>query len=233
MSDSQDTPAHEAEGVIKYQLTFHEHALSESVIRSFSSPKTFDSLLVELNSARSVLAEKGLIGQDPCRYGGDGFGNISVRIKGLVFLISGSQTGHIHQLSSQDLALVELFDIRLNQLSAYGLTKPSSESMTHGVCFQTHTDIAAVIHVHSPDIWHAIDDLNLPFTDASIPYGTPEMADAVAQLLKQNYLTCEPTIFGMKGHKDGIVAVGESLSACTLSLLECLNQSTLMKRHRR
>lgn len=232
MTCIQDPHEHEPEGVIKYQLTFHEQALSESLIHHDSSSKTIDSILVELNSSRSLLAEKGLIGQDPCRYGGDGFGNISTRIIETIFLISGSQTGHIDRLRRQDLALVDHFDIRLNQLSAYGLTKPSSESMTHGVCYQSHADITAVIHVHSPDIWQAIDALNIPFTDADIPYGTPQMAYAVAQLLKDQYQVGKPTIFGMKGHQDGIVAVGDSFSACTFSLLECLNQSILMKRYR-
>tara|TARA_R110002073_G_scaffold268258_2_gene431507 strand:+ start:2449 stop:3132 length:684 start_codon:yes stop_codon:yes gene_type:complete len=214
-----EKPGYEKEGVIKYQLQFHEQALSE------------DEYLDELNTSRRLLKERGLIGQDPYRYGGDGFGNISVRIKGLVFLISGSQTGHLDVLTNRDVALVDHFTVDLNQLTAHGLTRPSSESMTHGVCFQTYADITAVVHVHSPDIWNAMEALELPFTDQSIPYGTPQMAEAVAKVLKKNHQACQPTIFAMKGHEDGIVAVGDSLASCTSSLLACLNQSILMKRH--
>ena len=126
--------------------------------------------------------------------------------------------------------VVDRFNIETNQLSAYGLTKPSSESMTHGVCFQTVDDVGAVVHVHSPDIWHAIDRLNLPFTDQTIPYGTPEMAQAVNKLLLANHHHSHSTIFGMKGHEDGIVVVGKNLKSCTSSLLDCLNEALLIKR---
>ena len=225
---------HEQEGVIKYQLKFHEQALAENVfLNKLSASHSLDSFLNELNLSRHFLKEKSLIGQDPCRYGGDGFGNISVRIHGLNFLISGSQTGHIETLSLGDIALVDDFNIASNQLSACGLTKPSSESMTHGVCFQTFDNIGAVVHVHSPEIWQVIDSLNLPFTDQSIPYGTPEMAQAVSELLQANHLHSRPTIFGMKGHEDGIVAVGKNLKSCTSSLLDCLNESLLLKRSAR
>ncbi|MFT6028705.1 MAG: L-ribulose-5-phosphate 4-epimerase [Oleiphilaceae bacterium] len=220
----------EQEGVIKYQLQFHEKALAENVfVNKLSASHTLDSFLNELNLSRHFLKEKSLIGQDPCRYGGDGFGNISVRIHGLNFLISGSQTGHIQTLSLGDIAVVYDFNIETNQLAAYGLTKPSSESMTHGVCFQAFDDVGAVVHVHSPDIWQAIHSLDLPFTDQSIPYGTPAMAQAVIKLLRAHYHASQPTIFGMKGHEDGIVVVGKNLKSCISSLLDCLNEALLMK----
>jgi len=219
---------HEQEGVIKYQLKFKEQALSENLlIDKFTASNSVETLLFGLNLSRNLLKEKGLIGQNPCRYGGDGFGNISVRIHGHSFLISGSQTGHIGTLSLRDIAVVDHFNVASNQLSAFGLTKPSSESMTHGVCFQVSDDIGAVVHVHSPEIWRAIDSLNLPFTDQSIPYGTPQMASAVCQLLSANHHHSRPTIFGMKGHEDGIVIVGKNLKSCTSSLLDCLNESLL------
>jgi ribulose-5-phosphate 4-epimerase/fuculose-1-phosphate aldolase len=136
-------------------------------------------------------------------------------------------------LSEKDVAVVEQFNIQANHLSAYGQVKPSSESMTHGVCFQTFDDIGSVIHVHSPDIWHAIDELALPFTAQSIPYGTPQMAQAVIELLQANHQDKQATIFAMKGHEDGIVAVGKDLKSCTSSLLDCLTQSNLLMRKSR
>jgi ribulose-5-phosphate 4-epimerase/fuculose-1-phosphate aldolase len=232
MLRDQNAFEHEKEGVIKYQLQFHEQALPEDFTNmGLATAKPMSEWVAELNDSRRLLKAKALIGQDPMRYGGDGFGNISIRVDGSTFLISGSQTGHLDILESQDLALVEHFNIQQNQLSASGLTKPSSESMTHGVCFQASPEIAAVIHVHSPDIWLSSDALGLPFTDKSVPYGTPQMAQAVTELLKAHHQVCRPTIFAMKGHEDGIVAVGECLRSCTSSLLECLNQSILVKRH--
>lgn len=227
-----DLLGQEKEGVIKYQLQFHEQELTDDLLNTKQTLfKTLNDFVTELNSSRALLKAKALIGQDPFRYGGDGFGNISVRVDGLRFLISGSQTGYIDYLTARDLALVEGFNVHKNKLLASGLTKPSSESMTHGVCFQAFTEIAAVVHVHSPDIWQAVDALALPFTDQAIPYGTPQMARAVNELLDKHYQISQPTIFAMKGHEDGIVAVGKSLESCTSSLLDCLNQSILVKRH--
>ncbi len=222
--------AHEQEGVIKYQLQFQEQAPSDNAfVKKLLDSNSLETGLIELNSSRHLLKKAGLMGQDPRRYGGDGFGNISIRIQGNVFLVSGSQTGHIEALSHRDVAVVDDFNVNLNKLSAFGLTKPSSESMTHGVCYQTVEKVGAVIHVHSPDIWQAIDDLELPYTDQSIPYGTPQMANAVRNLLLEHRPLSRPTIFGMKGHEDGVVVVGKSLTSCTTSLLDCLNQALLMR----
>lgn len=221
----------EQEGVIKYQLTFDQRPVSdaEACFHQQVVRYSLSSALTALNASRSVLKARGLIGQDPRRYGGEGFGNISVRISGHTFLISGSQTGHVDLLTDQHVSLVEGVNARLNKLNACGLTKPSSESMTHGVCFQTIDDIGAVIHVHSPDIWCVADALALPSTHQTIAYGTPSMARAVTDLLKSYYSSRYPTIFAMKGHEDGIVAVGKNLQDCTQSLLRCLTQSMAIK----
>lgn len=205
----------EKEGVIKYRLNFQEEDLSKHNI---------SACLKELNASRSALKEYALIGQDEARYGGDGFGNISLRLEGLRFLISGSQTGHLKALSEQDVAIVEDFEIASNQLRAKGLSKPSSESMTHGVAYQSLSQFNAVAHIHSPDIWNAIDRLNLPFTSKAIPYGTPQMAKAVNLLLTQIACDSSVIVFGMKGHQDGIVAVGKDLQTCTNSLLNILKK---------
>ena len=111
------------------------------------------------------------------------------------------------------------------------MTKPSSESMTHGVAYQTLDTAMAVIHVHSPDIWRNSDKLGLAATSADIPYGTPEMARAVRQLVLEEHqktgcssqLNGQAIVFVMKGHEDGVVAVGASLALCTQSLLDCLS----------
>lgn len=209
---SQDS--HEQEGVIKYRLDFLVQDVSGEQLKQ---------CLDDLNAARSMLKLKGLVGQDNDRYGGDGFGNISLRMAGLSFLITGSQTGHLDSLDSSHIGLVDSFDVSLNRLQARGQTKPSSESMTHGVAYQTSGRINAVVHAHSPDIWNAIEALGLPFTAHDIPYGTPQMANAVRQVLDRESLDNGPIVFAMKGHKDGVVAAGESVQSCTLSLLEILN----------
>ena len=56
------------EGVIRFDLEF-----------TAVSPVTIPAL-DELNAWRRILRQLGLIGQDPSRYGGYGFGNISRRL---------------------------------------------------------------------------------------------------------------------------------------------------------
>ena len=217
----------EQEGVIKYHLEF----ASKPVVHQHLVEK-----LALLNPARTQLKACALIGQDPARYGGDGFGNISLRLDDRQFMISGSQTGHLQGLSAADIALVDDFDCRANKLSAYGLSKPSSEAMTHGVAYRTLAGAGAVVHVHSPAIWQQSDRLALPATASDIPYGTPEMAEAVRQLLlthgsnlqapktnSSGIPTVKAIVFVMKGHEDGVVAVGANLADCTRSLLDYLS----------
>ena len=77
----------EREGVIKYSLDFTDGVLGE--------PASLDVL----DAWRSIFKDTGLLGEDPGRYGGYGFGNLSVRTdRG--FLITGSQTGNLSTTSS-------------------------------------------------------------------------------------------------------------------------------------
>ena len=57
----------EREGVIKYSLDFTDGALGEP------------ASLGVLDAWRSIFKDTGLLGEDPGRYGGYGFGNLSVR----------------------------------------------------------------------------------------------------------------------------------------------------------
>jgi len=208
----------EQEGVIKYSLDFQRKGVCAN-----------KQTLRDINVCRSVMKNKGLLGQDDGRYGGYGFGNISIRAteSNKTFLITGSQTGHKHSLSNASLSCITLIDIEQNSLCAHGEVEPSSESMTHGVLYQQSDQIQAVVHVHSPDIWRYAEALNLASTSKDIPYGTPEMAYAVQQLSSELMLgkAALPMLFVMKGHEDGIVAAGSSLVQCTNILLDALQRS--------
>jgi ribulose-5-phosphate 4-epimerase/fuculose-1-phosphate aldolase len=208
----------EKEGVIKYSLDFQRKTACVN-----------DGILREMNACRSVMIEQGLLGQDDQRYGGYGFGNISIRSEKSTntFLITGSQTGHKPLLTKSCLSNITQIDIERNKLCAHGEVEPSSESMTHGVLYQLSNQIQAVVHVHSPDIWGAAENLNLASTPKEIPYGTPEMAFAVQRLCAKLMLSNKPLpmIFVMKGHEDGVVAAGASLMECAHSLLDLLERS--------
>lgn len=190
-SDPSGSPQ---EGVIQYQLEYvTDHHID--------CPD-----LAELNRWRCCFFRLGLIGQDPERYGGLGYGNVSHRSAGDGFVISGTQTGHLPLLCREHYVLVESSDIRRNFLRARGPVKPSSEALTHAALYDASEDIHCVVHVHSPLLWQRAAELSLSITPADVTYGTPDMADAVAELVQTS---ADPAgIIAMLGHEDGIIAYG-------------------------
>ena len=67
----------------------------------------------EINAWRKILYMTQLIGQDPARYGGFGYGNISQRLapfdaaeRQRRFVISGTQTGELADLTEEHYATV-------------------------------------------------------------------------------------------------------------------------------
>ena len=77
------------EGVVQFKLTF------------LPADPLPASMLGNLNAWRQILYRLGLIGQDPHRYGGLGFGNVSIRLESgnaNSFIISGTQTGGLDRL---------------------------------------------------------------------------------------------------------------------------------------
>lgn len=204
------------EGVVQFSLTFlPADPLPEAMIRS-------------LNAWRQILYRLGLIGQDPRRYGGLGFGNISIRPesgRSSSFIISGTQTGGMGRLFPEHYALVKSFDPATNSVVAEGVVRPSSESLTHGSLYGLDRTIGAVIHAHSPEIWIQADAIGIPSTPGDVRYGTPEMAEAVCRLFQVTAVG-ELKIFAMGGHEDGIVAFGGSLEQAGLTLVRYLALAT-------
>jgi L-ribulose-5-phosphate 4-epimerase len=202
----------EQEGVIKYQL---KHTLK---------PINTEFSFNEINAWRTIIFRLGLIGQDPERYDNLGFGNISQRLnpQSSQFIISGSQTGHIEHLRPDQYCLVVEAYPQKNRIQSCGLIKPSSESLTHAGIYAQDSNIQAVIHVHSPEIWNNTAALNLPHISADIPYGTVEMATAVEQLFQSGDLR-QTSLFTMLGHEDGVVSFGRSMEVAAWELIKYLS----------
>ncbi|MDT4291761.1 class II aldolase/adducin family protein [Methylomonas sp. MO1] len=211
----------ELEGVIKYRLD-HQH-------NEFAA----DIDISELNAWRSLFYRLRLIGQIAEKYAGLGFGNISRRLVpgGQAFLISGTQTGHLPVLDKQHYALIESASPERNAIKSRGLSQPSSEALTHASVYQQHPAINAVIHVHCPELWLQTDRLNLAFTAANVPYGTPEMANAVAALFTSGRLQ-QTGLFSMLGHADGIVGFGATLPEASCLLIEQLAKAMAIEQNR-
>jgi ribulose-5-phosphate 4-epimerase/fuculose-1-phosphate aldolase len=217
------------EGVIKFQLDFTAAppALDASADAAFIEAVV--EAWADLQRWRARLYRLQLIGQDPARYGGYGYGNLSHRLPPddapphqRPFLISGSQTGDLAELGPEHYAVVEACYSNENRIVAHGPLRPSSESLTHGAVYDLDPAIRCVLHVHSPEIWQRATQLDLPTTLASVPYGSPEMAAEVARLYAASDLYLR-RIFSMGGHEDGIVAFGPSADAAGAVLLDALH----------
>ena len=185
----------ETEGVIKFNLAFRTEKLSGVDIG-------------ELSAWRTVLKDLGLLGQTPGRYDGYGFGNISQRCAG-GFVISGTQTRELDAVTLDDYAVCETWDLQRNAVDAKGAVKPSSESLSHASIYDVHESVTCALHAHSPDIWRNSVELGIPVTEASVAYGTPEMAKEVRRLIVDMH---SPGIFSMGGHEDGVFTFGRSLA---------------------
>ena len=207
----------ELEGVIKYQLNHCD------------KPISCDSDIIEqLNAWRNILLKLDLLGQDPNRYGGLGFGNISHRAgTHNEFLITGTQTGQLRQLNLKNYSLVTHIDLERNTIWSQGLCQPSSEALTHACVYQNQADCQCVIHIHNPEIWRYSQRLGLPHTSADTPYGTPEMAQEVIELIKSRAFANE-YLFTMAGHEDGVVAFGTTLEQTVQVLIKYLGRALVL-----
>lgn len=197
----------EREGVVRYECVHRDEAL----------PSSLAPLAAALAAWRRVLAALGLVGRDPARYGGLGFGNLSARLAPgeRPFLVTGTQTGHLAHLPLAGFARVECWDTAANRLESSGLARPSSESLTHAALYDLSPEIAAVFHVHSPELWRRPD---LPRTAPDVGYGTPEMAAEVGRVWHEAGRPAAG-LLAMAGHEDGLVAWGPSLEAAGKSLV--------------
>ncbi len=201
------------EGVIKYELWFRQ------------TPPLPPEALREINAWRKLLFLTRLIGQDPARYDGFGYGNISQRIAPFEapphrrrFVITASQTGGVADLTGAHYALVRICIPDENLVVAEGPREPSSESLTHGTLYGLDDALRFVMHVHAPDLWRHAHLLALPTTRPDVPYGTPEMSQEVRRLYRETDVRAR-RIFAMGGHEDGIVAFGRTAEEAGTVLL--------------
>lgn len=208
------------EGVIKFTADHRREPLAGGGL---------DETARALGGWRSVLLRTGLVGRDPARYGGAGFGNLSARVSRdseartgeRAFLITGSQTGHRDRLRLADYCLVERYDAASNRVASTGIVLPSSESMTHGAFYDLADEVRAVFHGHAPALWQGAEALGLPVSDREIAYGTPAMAREVARLYAQTNLAAVGVLV-MGGHEDGVISFGSDVREAGVRLIAAL-----------
>lgn len=183
------------EGVVKYQCDWRKSAFE----------KQWD--ITAIKKCRDRLFGLGLIGVDN---EGIGYGNVSCRYEAETFLITGSATGHIPELTSGHFCLVSSFDPGKNKLTCRGPIQASSESMSHGTLYRCDRAVNAVIHVHHAPMWTFFKD-SVPATDSTVAYGTPEMAFEIERLYHDSDVP-ETKFMVMGGHFAGLIAFGKTVA---------------------
>ena len=183
------------EGYIKFNCTWIEEELPNK------------NIIDELNNWRQKLYDQQLIGAYP---DGIGYGNISCRLTGGTFLITGTATGSNKQLTDEHFTRVIHFNIENNSITCQGPIKASSESLTHAIIYKSLPEVNAVVHIHNNVLWQKLLN-NVPTTSLQVAYGTPEMANEINRLLATTNLK-EDKILVMAGHEDGLIAFGNDLA---------------------
>jgi class II aldolase/adducin N-terminal domain-containing protein len=209
-----------AEGVIRFQVDHETRMLEERV---------YGETAAVLAAWREVLARLGLIGRDPSRYEGAGYGNVSARVGpfGDVgrgqrrFLVTGTQTGGRPRVTLEDFSLVERYDLLRNHVRSRGPVPPSSESLTHGAIYDVAPAARVVLHAHAPEIWRRARALGIPVTRVEAQNGTPEMALEVQRLYRESTLS-GTGILAMGGHEDGVIAFGATAAEAGETLVHHL-----------
>ncbi|NIP16376.1 MAG: class II aldolase/adducin family protein [Pseudomonadales bacterium] len=188
----------EQEGVIHfaYDLQTPDGAVTEETLRD------------TLAAWRTIFRRLGVLGHDPERYGGFGFGNLSVRDpeRPDEFVVTASQTSGQGGLRDRDLVRISGCNLERFWVDAVGHKPPSSETLTHAMIYAADPRIRWVFHVHSPEIWEHAEPLAIPCTAQEVAYGSPEMVRAVAELLEKHQ--SRPLLFATFGHVDGVFACG-------------------------
>ena len=150
---------------------------------------------------------------------GIGYGNISIRSQFTKeFIISGTATGNISTLLSDHFTRVSSYNLEENRVVCSGKVHASSESMTHAAVYDCDPTIKAVIHVHSKKFWEILK-YQLPTSDPSAKYGTPEMATEIISLYQHSAFS-KTGVMVMGGHEEGILSFGSTLDEAGKRLLE-------------
>ncbi|WP_010261861.1 class II aldolase/adducin family protein [Treponema primitia] len=179
------------------------------------APATNHLLWASLNHARTQLYDLGLIGMLP---NGVGFGNLSIRVEGEEFLISGTATGANRVLTPDDYCLVRYCNIEGNSVVSFGPIRASSESMSHGAIYRACPKANSVIHIHSKTIFEGMLDDKLLSTPKTAAYGTPEIAYAISNAVER--WGKEQGQIVLAGHDDGVIAWGTSVEEALAQVLE-------------
>ena len=199
------------EGYVKYTAQHENSQIPQAALVARRLP--------ELNEARTKCFTLGLVGVYP---NGIGYGNLSIRVHGDEFLISGTATGAKPVLSNEDYCLVKSFDIARNNIASCGLIQASSEAMTHGAIYRACRSVNCVIHIHSKKIFDGMLRDNYPFTPKIAAFGTPEIALAIEKCVEK--IGGDEGRIVLAGHDEGIITYGANIERALHLMLALHNK---------
>ena len=185
------------------------------------APAPAGPLVAELIAWRDRLYRLGLIGVYP---DGIGFGNLSARV-GESFVISGTATGRLEAVGPEHFTEVVGSDFATNWVRCRGPVEASSESLSHAAVYRAAPSAGAVVHVHHLGLWEQLYGV-LPTTDPKAEAGTPAMAWAIEELFRRGGVR-EAGLFVMGGHREGLMAFGETLDEAGSHVIEVLSAKPL------
>lgn len=188
----------ETEGIIKFNCNLIEEA-----------PPIYEQIN-ELILIRNVLYKYDLIG---CR-DGIGFGNVSKRLSGNIFAVSGSGSGCHDALINEDFSIVSDFDIENNSITCKGIIKASSESLTHAALYKSVPEINYIIHIHNLQMWDFMIAKNYMSLSSNADYGTVQTAIETIELAGRINVLPDGAV--MKGHREGILFFGRDIKSLRL-----------------
>jgi Class II Aldolase and Adducin N-terminal domain len=210
-------PTHGPEGVLRFEAQHEWRPLEE---------RPYGETARVLSAWRGILAHLRLLGRDPSRYEGLGYGNVSARVApfGDVprgrrrFLVTGTQTAHVAQATLREFCLVESWDVAGNRVTSAGPVAPSSESLTHAALYDASPAVRVVLHAHAPELWRRARALGLPVTREGAANGTPAMAVEVQRLYREGTFA-SVRVAAMGGHEDGVIAFGATAEEAGAALV--------------
>jgi L-ribulose-5-phosphate 4-epimerase len=161
-----------------------------------------------LNRLRQYFYDLHLIGYNSVE--GLGYGNVSVRLPGGACLISGSQTGHLPELTGEHFCVITGFDFEANSVSCRGPLNPSSESLSHSAIYTSAEHLTTVVHFHSAEIWKILYESDTVLhTSPEATCGSIQLSREIAAFVSGSSST-NGLVIVMEGHRDGIIIAAES-----------------------
>lgn len=176
-------------------------------IRRLAESFTFDDRLERLNEWIFIFGELGLAPVHP----EGAFGNHSYRLDGDSFIIT--RTGMVPKKNfvPDDFCLVR-YDEKSDVFLVEGSFEPSSESFLHYLIYSRFSGVNVIMHGHCQLLNTFAGQLGLAVSAREFPYGTKELAESAAVLMKT-----EESMIMMKNH--GFVTTGIDIDSTARRVL--------------